>query len=127
MSKEGMPVPPTRADLRSRTLGKAREFKSQMVDIDGTQYEVRQPSVRERSAILQAGEVLSGDAKKMDMGRMQVQGIITCTYVPGSGERVFEQADFEALMEQPSGGFVDKLGEVVLTLMNIEAEKAAKN
>lgn len=116
-----------RDKLRSKTVGAKKQFKSEIVEWDGEQYEIRQPSVGQRGRILQAAKVQTGDAEKMDLAKLQVMATVCCTYVPGEDTPVFEEADIEALMELPAGSFVDEFAQVALRFMNVDAEEAAKN
>jgi hypothetical protein len=59
------------------------------------------------------------------VGRMQASLAIACTYTPGTDERVFEDADLEAIMSSPAGGFLASLGQVAQSLMK-DAEDAGK-
>jgi len=113
--------------LRAKTVGAKKQFKSEIVEWDGEKFEIRQPSVGQRGKILQASKVQTGDVEKMDFAKLQAVAVICCTYVPGTNEQVFEEADLDALMELPAGSFVDEFSQVALRLMNVEAEVAAKN
>lgn len=113
--------------LRSGAL-RSRPAKSKTVDFEGQKYEVRAPSVRSRAQILRRAGVLDEKKKETDPGRMQVAAVIACTFDPESGERVFEEADFEALLEDPAGGVVDALAAPALEFLNTSNDKAgAKN
>jgi hypothetical protein len=106
--------------LRSATLGKTREFVKELVEIDGCQFELRQPTVKARSRIFDRS-VDSGTGKH-DPFAIMLWGIIECTYCPESGERVFTDHDYEALASTPVGGYVDELGKSVMTLFNIDVD-----
>jgi len=111
--------------MRAATLGAGHKRKEETVEIDGQTFVVRQPTVAERSQILKRSKANTGELENVDISEMQVWAVIYCTYTP-EGERVFEDADYEALMNQPSGSFVDALATAALRLMNV-AEEAAKN
>ncbi len=116
--------------LRAKTVGAAKRFKEEIVEWEGEKFLIRQPSVAQRSAILQKARVKTDEQGKvadMDMAVLQVWAAICCTYVPGEDKPLFEEADVENLMGQPSGGFVDLFGNTALKLMNVEAEKDGKN
>lgn len=126
MSKKNL-----RDQLRSLTVGKAKQFQKKLVTIDGAEFEIRQPSVAQRSALLRAAGMVSTDKDKkdgdMDFGLLQVLAVIKLTYVPGTNEHVFEAADKQSLLDQPANSFVDALSEVAMKLLNVEPEQAAKN
>jgi hypothetical protein len=119
-----------RDKLRSLALGdKAKDLRKTVVTWEGVEYEVRQPTVAAHSrAIKAAGLSANPDTGEMrieNVGRMQASLAIACTYTPGTDERVFEDADLEAIMGSPAGGFLASLGQVAQSLMK-EAEDAGK-
>ena len=118
-----------REALRASAL-KTRQPRKTIVEFDSQKYEVRAPSVKQRSEILQRAGVLDDDkkTKKTDTGRMQVAAVVFCTFDPDSGERVFENADVEALLEDEAGGIVDALSTPAIAYLNASNDKdAAKN
>lgn len=119
-----------RDKIRSLTLGQAAKFRSEVVNIDGVDFEVRQPSIAGRSTLLKMAGVKADteSAQNIDITRMQVLVVIHMTYVPGTNERVFDAADEAALCEYPTGSFVDQLAAVGMRLLNVKVEEtAAKN
>lgn len=122
-----------RDEIRAATLGAAPQFKNKLVCVNGQQIEVRQPSIGDRQEIARKSvEVKAGAAGQEPVYavnglEMRLQGIIACCYVPGTNERVFDGTDYDVLRAQPSGSFVDVLGEAVLELMNVESEPDTKN
>lgn len=117
-----------REALRASAL-KTRQPRKAVVEFEGQTYEVRAPTVKQRSEILERAGVLDEKkAKKTDTGRMQVVAVVSCTFDPESGERVFENADIEALLEDPAGGIVDALSVPAIAFLNASNDKdAAKN
>lgn len=113
--------------LRSVTVGAPKHFKSQMVKVGDAEFEVKQPTVAARAAILKAAKAQGGDADKIEIGALQVEAVMRCTFVPGTSERVFEDADRDSLMQQPAGSFVDDLAAVALDLLNVDAKVVEKN
>lgn len=101
---------------------------SPVLDNDGQPVvvEVRQPTVKDRSAITRAAKAQSGDADKVDTGVLIAEAVIKLSFVPGTDERYFEDADRAALLEQPAGGFVDQVGQVALKLMNFGSDEVAE-
>lgn len=95
----------TKISLRDAVLGKAPVFKTKEVVADGNTFVIRQLTVKARKELL-------GKCTKdgnIDPQEFFVWGAIYCTY-DTEGNKVFEPADYEALLEQPSGGFLDTLG-----------------
>lgn len=129
-----------RDKIRSKTVGAKTKFANETLEIDGVEVEVRQPSVKTRSVLMK----MSRDPKKakgmdtdnisaddvlssLNYGKMQVLSVIYCTYVPGTDELVFDESDYDALINQPAGGFVDDISTVAMNLMNAKPEEDAKN
>lgn len=124
-----------RAALRAATVGAKKKFQKELVtlkDVAGPDgqavvVEVRQPTVKKRSAIFSAAKALSGDPDKMDLGMLQVEAVLQLSHVPGTEELVFEEADRPNLLDQPAGSFVDDLTEVAMKLLNVDAAELEKN
>lgn len=130
-----------RETLRAATLGRKSTFKSQLVKLEGPdgtplEVEVRAPSVRARGTILRKAGMLAAEKtggapeKQLLIEHMQVEAVLQLSYVPGTNQRVYEEADREQLLEQPAGGFVDQLAEVALPMLNVselERKELEKN
>jgi hypothetical protein len=129
-----------RETIRAATLGRKSTFASKLVKLEGPdgaplEVEVRAPSVRARGAILRkagmlAAEKPGGDEKQLLVEHMQVEAVLQLSFIPGTNQRVFEEADREAMLEQPAGGFVDQLAEVALPMLNVsdvERKELEKN
>lgn len=112
--------------LRALTVGSAKVFGEEIVEFQGEQFKIRQPSVAQRAMIMQQAKIASGDVEKIDLAKMQVWATICCTYTM-ENESVFTQEDYQSLEQQPCGGFVDEFAPIALRLMNVEAEEKAKN
>jgi len=134
-----------REKLRTVTIGAPSSFQKEVVEWEGEEFEVRQPSVEQRAKLFRKANVgdegpqdhpAKGAVKKaeatnvmqqVDMGLMQVWATIECVYIPGTDENVFSPQDVDALLKQPSGGFVDQFATVAMDLMNVRPEEDAKN
>lgn len=112
--------------LRAATLGAGKQFSKELVTIGEAVFEVRQPTISARSAILKAAKAQSGDSDRLDVGALQVEAVLRCVFDPENGQRVFEEADRAALFEQPAGSFVDTLAEVALRLLNVDKDDLEK-
>lgn len=112
--------------LRSLTVGAAKIFGEEIVEYQGEQFKIRQPSVAQRAQIMQQAKIATGDVEKFDLAKMQVWATICCTYTM-ENDPVFTQEDYASLENQPCGSFVDTFAPVALRLMNVEAEEKAKN
>jgi len=106
----------TKNDLRSLTVGGKKNFRKKVVEIDEAKFEVRQLSVGDRQKIYDK----SSKGDKISSSDFLVWSVIYCTFVPGTEEKVFDDADYESLMAQPSDSFVDKLGQAAGELLDTE-------
>lgn len=88
--------------------------------------ELRQPTMDQRSKILAASGFLADDPTKRDMGQMMVQAILECAYFPGTDVKLVDTIDVPRMKASLAGGWADKLGQVALKLMNVDAPAAAK-
>lgn len=115
----------SRDSIRKALLGSKSEFKKEVVKFNGVKVEIRQPSMKARRDIMKRAT----NEKGVDVLEFIVWSVIENTYVENTEEKVFESADYDALMEKPTGGFIDKFGEVASKLMNIDEdiEAEAKN
>jgi hypothetical protein len=107
-----------RDKLRAKSVGAAKRFRKEVVTVDGDDFEVRQLSVRDRM------DVYNRATKNgvLDPLQFQIWAVISTVYVPGTDERVFEDTDYESLVKQPTGSFVDKLSEAAVNMLGAEAK-----
>ena len=96
-----------------------RELQSIKLTIFGQEVEVRQPTVKQITALAKRAQVEGSSA---------IINILTeYCYVPGTNEKVFEDGDAEALMELPSGKWLTDLNAAVSTLSGVDVAAAEKN
>jgi len=119
----------SKSKLRELTIGKKPEFKKEIVEWEGQEFEIREPSVFVRGQIMNKSgmNVTNTDNPDINFSDAQIASVIYCTYVPETDERVFSEKDVPMLREQPSGSFVDEFSRVAMRLMNREPEEQAKN
>lgn len=106
----------TRDNIRKATVGAKKEFRKELTEWDGLEVEVRQPSVLSRRELLNA---CSDEEGNVDGQELMIWALIQNTYVPGTDEKVFDRADYDSIVNQPTGGFVDHFGKVALEVMNV--------
>jgi hypothetical protein len=101
----------------------------QLEDGSPAQVEVREPGLKQRSAIYRAAGLTAGEESEIDMAQLQVEAVIALTYEPGSSNvKIFDEKDKPALLAQLAGGFADDIFEVAMDLMNAaKEEEVAKN
>lgn len=105
----------TRDAIRKATIGQKKNFKSEVVEFNGVEVEIRQPSHKRRRELLKKARDKDGNVDPLDF---LVWATIENVFVPDSDETVFEPADYDQLIEQPTGGFLDKLGEKAIEIFN---------
>lgn len=110
------------AFMAASTAPLAREI----VKYGGEEYEVREPCVEVRTAILKAAKAGRGNVEESDTGALFVHAAVHCTYAPGTDDKVLDAALIPELLKGRTG-IVDAVGGVALRLMNVSAEDVAKN
>ena len=110
-----------RDKLRSATLGKKTQFKSKVFEWEEMEFEFRAPNLKKRQVLLKKAKDKNGD---FDIIQFIVWSVIECTYEPGTNDTIFEHEDYDALMEQGSGSFVEVFGAEISELMNAQDEAA---
>jgi hypothetical protein len=121
----------TRDTLRNALLGKKHTFRRTTVTDKetGAVYEVRQPSIKERSDLrkevttITPGKGNSGGID-FDFFRFMIMAAVRFTVVPGTDERVFCDEDFDALVTAPAGDFIDELAQAAANLCNVDEDQA---
>jgi hypothetical protein len=93
-----------RVSIRAAVL-KSSVRPTQSFSINGVEVELRTPSVQDRSKIY--AKAMKGDT--LDTAELSVAAALACTFVQGTDEKVFEEADREVLKDAASGSDLDKL------------------
>lgn len=124
-AKQDAPRQTARDKIRAATLGNKGQFKTEVVEVNGVSVAVKQPSVGEREDMFAAIDADAGSSAVdyAKMFKLMTWGVIKLTYVPDTNERVFDDADYDELMNQPTNDWVDQLGETVLEVLNVEADQ----
>lgn len=104
-----------RNKIRAATVGAPKQFKKELITYNGVEIEIRQPSLKVRKSI---GERATQN-NHVDLLEFLVWAVIECTFVPGTDEKVFEIADYEGLISQPTDSFMDEIGEKAASMCNI--------
>lgn len=108
----------TRDKLRALALGTA-SVRKQIVEFEGASFEVRQPTIRERSELRER----SVKGETLDILAFTVWSVIGQTFMPGTDQKVFEATDFDALASLPSGGLVDVLSGAISVLSSVSIDE----
>ena len=112
-------------NLRDRLLASTPTFKSELVTITPDdkpmEVEIRQPSIAERAEIRDLCRKGDPDNAVFDLFAFLIWTVIKLTCVPGTTDRIFEDADYDALGKLPSGSWLDDLSEVASKMVNVDA------
>ncbi len=104
--------------FRENFLAQSGKYKRIKREIDGMgNVEIKEPSAEERAQIYKAATVVKQKGKETfletDAAKLNVWGIIYCTFDPETGKQVFSAADVDTLVGMPSS-ILDKLAKPVM-------------
>lgn len=105
-----------RKQLREKALSSSRG-KKLVVDVFGGQVEVRQPTI---GVIVDSG---SPEHIKHALAFM----IVSCCYVPETGEKLFDMTDIDSLRDVPFDEDMQKLSKAFTELSGVNVDEAIKN
>lgn len=115
-------------DLLRNLILTGSHAKVTTVQIGEHTFELRSPSIAERSEIVKASSKPDKNGEvDINFAKLQVTAVICLTYVPGTNDKVFTAADEAALMQTPAGGLFDQLAEVAVKLVNVKDDRDPKN
>lgn len=131
MSTPAIDVKSLLSALRSATVGAPANLLRKSVEVLGQSFEVRQPTVTERTDIMRRADAIRmGPDGKPEMGRdfgmLLIHATIACTFIPGTDEKVFSIHDLDVMKNAPTGSYVDILGKAALELINVEGPNMGK-
>lgn len=111
-----------RDKIRNATMGKTPEFKNVIKKYNGVDVEFRQPTIRSRNTLNTiCSKVNKEDGTvTVDVFEFLVWAVIQNTFVPGTNEKVYEASDYDSLVENPAGGFMDEFGAIAAELVNVD-------
>ena len=99
----------TRDDLRAQIFA-PKAFKSRSLKLFGAEVEIRQPSL---------GDILTFQ-DEVDKQTGLILLLTGYCYVPGTNEKVFEEADADGILNMPFGDDLIKLNEIIEELTGID-------
>lgn len=124
--------------IRGRFLGSHSTRNSKIVEIDGEKVLIKAPSIAAQDRLNDASgfELVpspDGDPKKAT-ARIKhpmvgaVAAVMECCFDPESGERLFDEADRESLLnDEGMGGWLLRLSTEVQSVIGLKPAEAAKN
>lgn len=98
--------------IRELTVGRNIPYKTTEIEYQGQKVIFKQPSQKVRRELFEKAS--KGD--KVDLVALQVWTVIALTY-DEEGNKVFDEADFDVIMEQPAGGFIEVFAEKAVELL----------
>lgn len=101
---------------------KNQTFKVIQITMFGQKVDVRQPSIDQIERITQKFRE-DTENERSAIVRM----IISYCYVPGTEEKVFEDADADMLLTLPGGGWLTEFNKAVSALTELDVGEAEKN
>lgn len=106
---------PDRDEIRKQLFAK-KERKTVLLTLWDTEIELRQPTV---------GEMLD-QSQETDQRVMISSFLIRQSYIPGTNEKVFDDADEDGILNWPYGKWVADITEALRELTDLEIEDAEK-
>lgn len=115
-TNETQTKPHSKSAIRAAILG--MKAKSELVTLFGAEVEVRQPSL---GVIMDSRErMFSGET---DLKSQTVDMIIRYVFVPGTNEKVFDEADRDELIQLPFSNDINKLSTTLNRIMGVDASE----
>lgn len=106
--------------IRNLTVGKKVDYKTVEMEYEGYKVVFKQPSQKIRRELFEKAT----KGEKVDLVALQVWTVIALTY-DTEGNKVFDDADFDTIMNQPAGGFIDLFAEKAIELLGNGDQTAA--
>jgi len=118
-----------REDIRKATLGgDISKVAKKVINIPGTdkKVEIRQLTLLEVKKLSE--KVLDDkDKSKTDAVKLIAYTVIACVYEPGTENRIYDDSDFNVIVNTPSNGVFDNLYSEISDLSDISLKEAKKN
>lgn len=105
----------TRNEIRGKIFSNVKR-KSEIIMLFGAEVELRQPTI---------GEVLK--LPEDDKDEAIIETLLTYCYVPGTDEKVFDEADRDGLKKQPFGPDIERVNKAMKKLTGIDILGEEKN
>ena len=104
----------TRDQIRAALIGKKHPPKREKVELFGVELELQQPTLR---SILQARDIDDELTRTADV-------FIHYAYVPGTNEKVFEEADRDVILNWPFNEDILRVQEIIADLTGVNLDDA---
>ena len=114
---DSMPLVQDAASLRSQFFKNKKVIRRETYTFNGVKMEFVQPTV---------GDMLNKQDSDTERAFF-IRAMIQHSVVPGTDEKVFDDSDYEALLELPADGDFQAFTKIVTSLMDLNVGEAAKN
>jgi len=96
-----------------------------LVELNDREFEVRGPTVGQRQAIQNAAMTLDMATQQanIDPVKLQVEAMMELVFVPGTDERVFEEADRDTIFAGDGVGWVDELSNHAVSMITGKSDE----
>ena len=112
-----LPLVQDAASLRANFFKNKKAIRREEYFFNGTKLEFVQPTV---------GDMVNKSDSDTERAFF-IRAMINHTVVPGTDEKVFDDSDYEALLELPADGDFQAFTKIVTSLMDLNVGDAAKN
>jgi hypothetical protein len=122
-------VKSSRDQIRAATLGSRKSFRSQIINLNGVDVEVRQVDVKTKNTLSRECRYLDTLTKQstLDDLKFTVRLIIDSCFEPGTNNKVYDITDYDSFVSTYEDEFFNTLGQVVLDLNTGNIEEIKKN
>lgn len=108
-----------RDQIRSQIFSaESRKGKSKIVIFHGAEVEIRQPVI---------GDIINQSEKDGATAQAMLKLIIKNTFVPNTDERVFEDADYDALVGMPLDESFNAIIDAITDITGVKVKEQEKN
>lgn len=107
----------TGADLRQQIFKNAPKVKRQEYTFNGVALEYIQPTI---------GSMYKGGGDGPTKAFI-IKSMIDNSVVPGTDERVFEDSDYDAIMEMPATGELQEITRIITEMLDLGVGEKVKN
>ncbi|KKM97334.1 hypothetical protein LCGC14_1169220 [marine sediment metagenome] len=114
-----------RDKIRSKTVGSANIFKSKLINHDGVDIEIKEPSVETWGLILEKAR--GSDDTTIKFQKYMIWTVVYCCFVPGTDVLIFEDTDYESLSKKPKDSFVSDFHDMAQKLLELDTGTKVKN
>lgn len=118
MSDQDTTKPMKAGDARLKFFQAAEKVKQVPFTFNGVDMEFIQPTV---------GALMNRQNAEGDERSFLIRTLIENTVLPGTKERIFEDSDYDSLMEMPANGEFQTVMKILTNAMDLNVDDKVKN